>query len=151
MEVKIKLLDPRAGIPEKATAGSAGYDIRVWPKEEVTIGVGEIAVLPTGIAMEPAAGDGSESQTAALLLGRSGLGTKHGITLANCVGLIDSDYRGEIRVSLINNGSEPFTVRPGDRVAQLLFVPLLPVTLTPAETLADTGRSAGGFGSTGIG
>ena len=104
MEVKVKLLDKRASIPEKATEGAAGYDIRVWPEGEVTIGVGEIVSLPTGIAIEP---DGRDA--AAILLGRSGLGTKHGITLANCVGLIDSDYRGEIRVSLINRGSAPFT------------------------------------------
>ncbi len=147
MKVKIKLLSPQAALPEKATEGAAGYDIRVWPDGDVTLAPGEIASLPTGIAMEPVEGE----NTAALLLGRSGLGTKYGVTLANCVGLIDSDYRGEIRVSLINRGSQPFTVHPGDRVAQMLFVPLVPVTLTLAETLTETARAAGGFGSTGVG
>jgi len=144
MKVKIKLVNPSASLPVKATEGSAAYDLRVWPDEPVTLEVGEIKALPTGIAIEP-----EDANTAALVLGRSGLGTKHGITLANSVGLIDSDYRGELRVSLINRGSEPFTVNPGDRVAQLMFVPVMPTVLTEAEELGDTQRGTGGFGSTG--
>ena len=145
INVKIKLVRPGASLPSKATSGSAAYDICVWPDAPVTIGVGEIVSLPTGIAMEP-----DRENVAALMLGRSGLGAKHGITLANCVGLIDSDYRGEMRVTLINRGSAPFVVNPGDRVAQLMFVPVFAAALTLADELGDTERGAGGFGSTGI-
>ena len=145
INVKIKLVRPGASLPSKATSGSAAYDICVWPDAPVTIGVGEIVSLPTGIAMEP-----DREDVAALMLGRSGLGAKHGITLANCVGLIDSDYRGEMRVTLINRGSAPFVVNPGDRVAQLMFVPVFAAALTLADELGDTERGAGGFGSTGI-
>jgi len=145
INVKIKLVRPGASMPEKATSGSAAYDLCVWPDAPVTIGVGEILSLPTGIAMQP-----DREDVAALILGRSGLGTKHGITLANSVGLIDSDYRGEMRVTLINRGTQPFTVNPGDRVAQLLFVPVYAAAMTLADELDSTERGTGGFGSTGI-
>ena len=145
INVKIKLVRPGASIPMKATSGSAAYDLCVWPDEPVTIGVGEIVSLPTGIAMQP-----DRDDVAALILGRSGLGTKHGITLANSVGLIDSDYRGEMRVSLINRGTAPFVVNPGDRVAQLLFVPVFSAAMVLAEELDSTVRGSGGFGSTGV-
>ena len=145
INVKIKLVRPGASLPSKATSGSAAFDVCVWPEAPVTIGVGEIVSLPTGIAMEP-----DREDVAALMLGRSGLGAKHGITLANSVGLIDSDYRGEMRVTLINRGSAPFVVNPGDRVAQLMFVPVYAAALTLADELGDTERGAGGFGSTGI-
>ena len=145
INVKIKIVRPGASLPSKATSGSAAFDVCVWPDAPVTIGVGEIVSLPTGIAMEP-----DREDVAALMLGRSGLGAKHGITLANSVGLIDSDYRGEMRVTLINRGSAPFVVNPGDRVAQLMFVPVYAAALTLADELGDTERGAGGFGSTGI-
>jgi len=145
INVKIKIVRPGASLPSKATSGSAAFDVCVWPEAPVTIGVGEIVSLPTGIAMEP-----DREDVAALMLGRSGLGAKHGITLANSVGLIDSDYRGEMRVTLINRGSAPFVVNPGDRVAQLMFVPVYAAALTLADELGDTERGAGGFGSTGI-
>jgi len=145
INVKIKIVRPGASLPSKATSGSAAFDVCVWPDAPVTIGVGEIVSLPTGIAMEP-----DREDVAALMLGRSGLGAKHGITLANSVGLIDSDYRGEMRVTLINRGSAPFVVNPGDRVAQLMFVPVYAAALTFADELGDTERGAGGFGSTGI-
>ena len=145
INVKIKIVRSGASLPSKATSGSAAFDVCVWPEAPVTIGVGEIVSLPTGIAMEP-----DREDVAALMLGRSGLGAKHGITLANSVGLIDSDYRGEMRVTLINRGSAPFVVNPGDRVAQLMFVPVYAASLTLADELGDTERGAGGFGSTGI-
>jgi len=145
INVKMKIVRPGASLPSKATSGSAAFDVCVWPDAPVTIGVGEIVSLPTGIAMEP-----DREDVAALMLGRSGLGAKHGITLANSVGLIDSDYRGEMRVTLINRGSAPFVVNPGDRVAQLMFVPVYAAALTLADELGDTERGAGGFGSTGI-
>ena len=145
INVKIKIVRPGASLPSKATSGSAAFDVCVWPEAPVTIGVGEIVSLPTGIAMEP-----DREDVAALMLGRSGLGAKYGITLANSVGLIDSDYRGEMRVTLINRGSAPFVVNPGDRVAQLMFVPVYAAALTLADELGDTERGAGGFGSTGI-
>jgi len=145
INVKMKIVRPGASLPSKATSGSAAFDVCVWPEAPVTIGVGEIVSLPTGIAMEP-----DREDVAALMLGRSGLGAKHGITLANSVGLIDSDYRGEMRVTLINRGSAPFVVNPGDRVAQLMFVPVYAAALTLADELGDTERGAGGFGSTGI-
>jgi len=145
INVKVKLMRENAELPKKATSGSAAYDLCVWPDEPVTIAVGEIVSLPTGIAIAP-----DTDEAAALILGRSGLGTKHGITLANSVGLIDSDYRGEMRVSLINRGKEPFTVNPGDRVAQLMFVPVYAAQLALAEELDETERGTGGFGSTGV-
>ena len=145
INVKIKLMRENARLPQKATPGSAAYDLCVWPDEPVTIAVGEIVSLPTGIAIAP-----DTDEAAALILGRSGLGTKHGITLANSVGLIDSDYRGEMRVSLINRGSEPFTVNPGDRVAQLMFIPIYAAQFALAEELDETERNTGGFGSSGL-
>ncbi len=145
IDVKIKLVRAGAALPERATAGAAAYDLRVYPDEPVVLHPGCREKLPTGIAIAPE-GD----HVAALVLGRSGLGTKHGITLANSVGLIDSDYRGEVSVTLINNGSEAFTVFPGDRVAQLMFVPAYAARLSLCDELPETARGEGGFGSTGV-
>ncbi len=145
INVKIKLVRPTASLPERATPGSAAYDLRVFPDAPVVIRPHCREKLPTGIAIAPEGDD-----VAALILGRSGLGTKYGITLANSVGLIDSDYRGEISVTLINNSDADFTVNPGDRVAQLMFVPVYAAKLETVDELSETERGVGGFGSTGV-
>ena len=143
--VKLKKVKPGAMAPTYATPGSAACDLSACLDEPVTLHPGDIAAIPTGIAISSGRDD-----IVALVYGRSGLGTKHGVTLANSVGVIDSDYRGEIRVSLINRGREDFTVHPGDRIAQLMFAPVLHAVFEEAETLDETARGEGGFGSTGI-
>jgi dUTP pyrophosphatase len=144
-DVKIKLLRKGASIPEYATPGSAAADLRACIEEPVSIAPGQIASLPTGIAVSAGRND-----IAALIYGRSGLAAKHGITLANSVGVVDSDYRGEICVALINRGSEPYTVNPGDRIAQLMFAPVYTAVFNLADKLDETERAEGGFGSTGV-
>lgn len=144
LNVKIKLLKSDASIPVYATAGSAAADLKACIDDPVTIHCGEIVSLPTGIALSSGRND-----VAAFIYGRSGMGTKYGVTLANGVGVIDSDYRGEIRVALINHGNEPYTVYPGDRIAQLLFTPVYTANFVESERLDDTHRGSGGFGSTG--
>lgn len=148
MELKIKPLSPKIGgeipLPSYATAGSAGMDLRACLDSPVTLAPGARALLPTGLAI---ALPGPE--WVALIVGRSGLGVKHGVTLSNCVGVIDSDYRGELQVGLINQGQEPYTVEPGDRIAQLLVVPVVQAALTVTDTLDETERGSSGFGSTG--
>jgi len=144
IDIKIKLLRGNASIPAYATAGSAAADLKACIDEPVTINCGEIVSLPTGIAISA-----GRSDVAAFIYGRSGMGTKHGVTPANSVGVIDSDYRGEICVSLINHGNEPYTVYPGDRVAQLMFAPVYKAEFIASETLDETERGRGGFGSTG--
>lgn len=144
IDVKIKLLREGASPPVYATPGSAAADLRVCIDAPVTLNTGEIVSLPTGIAIST-----GRSDIVALIYGRSGLGTKYGVTLVNSVGVIDSDYRGEICVSLINRGSEPYTVNPGDRVAQLMFSPVYTAAFAAADSLDETGRGSGGFGSTG--
>ena len=131
-------------MPAYATDGSAACDLRACIGESVCIGPSEMAAIPTGIAIEPERDD-----VVSLVFSRSGMGAKHGISLANSVGVIDADYRGEITVSLINHGKEPYTVNPGDRIAQLMFVPVYHAAFEAADALGDTGRGAGGFGSTG--
>lgn len=144
MELKIKLLSPKAVLPKYATAGAAAMDLTACMDEPVTVNPGGLASIPTGIAIAlPSAG------YVALLFARSGLGSKHGVAPVNGVGVIDSDYRGEIRVSLTNHSAAPYTIQPGDRVAQLAIVPVVQVTPVAAEELDDTDRGAGGFGSTG--
>lgn len=148
MELKIKALSPRIGqdipAPHFATDGAAAMDLCACIDAPVTLGAGERALLPTGIAIAlPNAG------YVALLFARSGLGVKKGICLSNGVGVIDSDYRGEIRVGLVNLGKEPYTVEPGDRIAQLMVTPVVQPTLTFVEALDETNRGADGFGSTG--
>ena len=148
MELKIKPLSPRIGkdipAPHFATAGAAAMDLCACIDAPVTLEAGQRALLPTGIAIAlPDAG------YVALLFARSGLGVKKGVCLSNGVGVIDSDYRGEIRVGLVNLGEEPYTVEPGDRIAQLMVTPVVQPTLTFAETLDETARGADGFGSTG--
>ena len=148
MELKIKYLSPKIGTeipaPFYATEGSAAMDLCACVDEAVTIAPQQIVSLPTGIAIALPSAD-----YAALVFARSGLGIKKGVCLSNGVGVIDSDYRGEIGVGLVNLGREPYTVQPGDRIAQLMVVPVVQPVLTPVEDLDETDRGAGGFGSTG--
>ena len=145
IDVKIKLTRG-AQAPEYATDGSAAVDIRAALEGgEVIIEPGERAMIPTGIAISTGRDD-----VVAVMAGRSGLGAKHGITLANGIGVIDSDYRGEIRATLINNGNEPFKVSDGDRIAQLMFMPVIQASFIEADELDETERGTGGFGSTGV-
>lgn len=130
-------------LPVRATAGSAGLDLCAAVDEPLTILPGKIASVPTGVAVK------LPRQSVGLLFGRSGLGVKHGITLSNSVGVIDSDYTGEIIVGLCNVSNEPYTVMPLDRVAQLVVMSPVPVTLVPRDSLEETERGADGFGSTG--
>ena len=148
MELNVKALSPKIGTeipaPFYASAGAAAMDLHACVDEPVTIPAGGRAVIPTGIAIALPSAD-----YAALVFARSGLGIKKGVCLSNGVGVIDSDYRGEIGVGLVNLGSEPYTVQPGDRIAQLMVVPVVQPTVTVAEDLDETDRGAGGFGSTG--
>jgi len=130
-------------LPEYATSGSAGLDLRACIDEAVTIAPGEICVIPTGLAFEIPAGN------VGLLYARSGLGIKHGISLANGVGVIDCDYRGEVRTGLINCGAAAYTVEPGERICQLIITPYTRAELVLVESLDDTERGSGGYGSTG--
>ena len=142
MIVKINSL---SGIyPSYETAGSAGMDIRAFVEEPVILEPGERKLIPTGLFMEFE--PGYEVQ----LRARSGLAVKHGIGLVNGVGTIDSDYRGEIKVALINLGQEAFAVKNGERIAQMVIAPVVQAQIEPAEALSDTDRGSGGFGSTGL-
>ena len=146
IQVKIKLTRGMSA-PEYATKGSAAVDLRAALEEGevVTLAPGGRARIPTGIAIAP-----ESSDYVAIVAGRSGLGLKNGVTLANSIGVIDSDYRGEISVVLINHGSEPFEIRRGDRIAQMMFMPVLHAAFLPVEELDETERGAGGFGHTGV-
>lgn len=148
MRVKVKILDARIGaefpLPHYATPGSAGLDLRACLKQSLTLAPGDSALIPSGIAIHIA-----DPGYAAMLLPRSGLGHKHGIVLGNLVGLIDSDYQGEVLISCWNRGREAFNVQPGERIAQMIIVP---VTQANFELVADFERSergAGGFGHSG--
>ena len=142
--VKYKVLDPRAKAPAYATPGAAAADLCAVLDAPLTLEPGQRAMIPTGLAIElPDAG------CVALLYARSGLAIKHGLTLPSCVGVIDSDYRGEVRVGLINLSSEPYTIAPGERIAQLCIAPVWQAAFVQADALGDTARGAGGFGSTG--
>lgn len=148
MKLQWKALSPKIGreipAPYYASAGAAAMDLHACLDAPVTVPAGGRTVVPTGIAIAlPSAA------YVALVFARSGLGIKKGIALSNGVGVIDSDYRGEICVGLQNSGTEDYTVRPGDRIAQLAVVPVLQVELEQADTLDETERGAGGFGSTG--
>lgn len=148
MELKFKALNPKIGreipLPQFATPGSAAMDLRACIDRPVTIRAGERTVVPTGLAMALPSAD-----YVALLFARSGLGIRKGVCLSNGVGVIDSDYRGEIGVGLVNLSQEAYTVQPGDRIAQLMVVPVERPTVSLVEDLDDTGRGSGGFGSTG--
>lgn len=144
MELKIKLLSPNAVLPRYATPGAAAMDLTACIDEAVTIAPRQLVTLPTGIAVAlPSA------EYVALVFARSGLGVKHGVSLSNGVGVIDSDYRGEIKVGLTNLSDVPYTIQPGDRVAQLAIVPVTQAHVTQVTELDETARGTGGFGSTG--
>ena len=145
MKLKIKRVRPYAQVPKQATAGSAGSDLYAALEEPLSIPAGAIRSIPTGIAAEP-----DTDSVALLIFPRSGLASKHGIALANAIGLVDSDYRGEICVPLINFGKEAFTIEPGMRIAQLVVSPILLPEIEVTDTLTETQRGAGGFGSTGL-
>ena len=145
MKLKMKRVRPYAQVPKQATAGSAGSDLYAALEEPLSIPAGAIRSIPTGIAAEP-----DTDSVALLIFPRSGLASKHGITLANAIGLVDSDYRGEICVPLINLGKEAFTIEPGMRIAQLVASPILLPEIEVTDTLTETQRGAGGFGSTGL-
>ena len=142
--LKIQKKNPKASLPKRATEGSAGMDLYACMEEEITLRPGELAVIPTGIAIGLPGPD-----YAALVFARSGLGVKHGISLSNGVGVIDSDYRGEIQVGLCNLGNQPYTIRPEERIAQLVVTPVCLLPIEEVEVLDETGRGEGGFGSTG--
>jgi dUTP pyrophosphatase len=146
--VKLRILDPRIGrefpLPHHATAGAAGMDLRACIEAPLALSPGAAELIQTGISIYIA-----DPELAAVLLPRSGLGHKHGIVLGNLVGLIDSDYQGPLMVSVWNRGSAVFTVNPGDRIAQIVFVPVVHVEFEVVEDFSTTARGAGGFGSSG--
>ena len=142
----VKILDPRlrGSLPQYATSGAAGLDLRACIDRPLTLAPGAAELLPSGIAINLA-----DPGLAAVVLPRSGLGHKHGIVLGNLVGLIDSDYQGQVMVSVWNRGQAAFTVQPMERIAQLVVVPVVQVKLNVVEEFAQSARGAGGFGSTG--
>jgi len=146
--LKVRILDARIGrefpLPEYATSGSAGLDLRACVPAPLTLAPGQAELLSTGLAIFL-----DDPSLAAVILPRSGLGHKHGIVLGNLVGLIDSDYQGALMVSCWNRGSSAFTVQPGERIAQLVIVPVLQMQLEVVEDFAVTARGAGGFGHSG--
>lgn len=146
--IEVKVLDPRLReqLPEYATPGSAGLDLRACLDEPVTLAPGDTHLVPSGIAIHLA-----DPGLAAIVLPRSGLGHKHGIVLGNLVGLIDSDYQGQIFVSAWNRGQTAFTIQPMERLAQLVIVPVVQVAFDVVEEFHTSSRGAGGFGSTGKG
>ncbi|MGB5539814.1 MAG: dUTP diphosphatase [Gammaproteobacteria bacterium] len=147
-KIQLKILDKRLGsefpLPHYATAGSAGMDMRACVEAPLEIAPGETHLIPTGLAIHV-----EDPGLAAILLPRSGLGHKHGIVLGNLVGLIDSDYQGQVFVSCWNRGSEPFTVVPGERIAQLVIVPVVHADFEVVEEFVASDRGDGGFGHTG--
>lgn len=145
MELQFRKLREHAVLPVRATAQSAGADLYACPDAPVTIAPGETAMIPLGIACQP-----SDPAVAMLVFPRSGLASKYGITLANAVGVVDSDYRGEWHVPLHNIGREPFTVTQGMRVAQVVTVPVIFAQIVQTQTLDATERGSGGFGSSGL-
>ncbi len=146
--IQIKILDPRVGdsieLPQYATPGSAGLDLRVCIDAPLQIRSQETVLLPTGLAIYI-----EDPMLAAVILPRSGLGHKHGIVLGNLVGLIDSDYQGELKISCWNRNADYFTIQPGDRIAQLVFLPVVRAGFQVVENFAQSSRGEGGFGSSG--
>lgn len=144
MDIKIRKLKENAKIPRRSTEGSAGMDLYACIDKSITINPGELKVIPTGIAIAL-----PNNECAAFLYARSGLGVKHGICLSNGVGVIDSDYRGEICAGLCNVSNIPYTIEPFERIAQLVIAPVINASFTETDNLEDTERGIGGFGSTG--
>jgi dUTP pyrophosphatase len=144
--IDVRVLDPRIGesMPAYATAGSAGLDLRACIDAPLELAPGQAELVPTGLAIHVA-----DRGLAALILPRSGLGHRHGIVLGNLVGLIDSDYQGQLMVSCWNRGQAPFTVNPLERIAQLVIVPVVQVDFNVVEHFRSSDRGGGGFGSTG--
>jgi dUTP pyrophosphatase len=146
--LKVRILDQRIGtefpLPAYATAGSAGLDLRALLDKPLALPPGKAELLPTGLAIHL-----DDPGLAAVILPRSGLGHKHGVVLGNLVGLIDSDYQGQLMVSCWNRGATEFTVQPGERIAQMVIVPVVQVQLEIVEDFAASARGAGGFGHTG--
>ena len=146
--IDLKILDPRLGdtipLPHHATEGSAGLDMRAVIDEVITVEPGETALIPTGLAIHI-----GDPGLAAVLLPRSGLGHKHGLVLGNLTGLIDSDYQGQVFISCWNRGSKSYEIQPGERIAQMLFVPVEQVQFNVVEDFEDSERGAGGFGHSG--
>jgi dUTP pyrophosphatase len=148
LKVELKILDQRIGkefpLPRYATGGSAGMDLYACLDEHLHVEPGQTHLVPTGIAIHI-----GDANLAAVLLPRSGLGHKHGIVLGNLVGLIDSDYQGQIFVSVWNRGQAPFTIEPGDRICQMMFVPVVQADFEIVDDFEASHRGAGGFGHTG--
>lgn len=149
LDVQLKILDPRLGadipLPAPATPGSAGMDLRAALEAPLTLAPGESALVPSGIAIHI-----GDPGWCALVVPRSGLGHKHGLVMGNLVGVIDADYQGPLMISCWNRGRVPYTIHVGDRVAQLLLVPVAQARLTLVEDFVPSARGGGGFGSTGI-
>lgn len=145
----VKVLDPRFGVdwplPAYATEASAGLDLRAALDAPLVLAPGDAALVPSGLAIHL-----GDPGLCAVVLPRSGLGHKHGIVLGNGTGLIDADYQGPLLISLWNRGGEAFAIAPGDRIAQLVILPIVRATLRVVDTFADSGRGAGGFGHTGV-
>jgi dUTP pyrophosphatase len=148
--LKVRILDARIGkeypLPQYATSGSAGLDLRACIDQPLLLEPGKAELLPTGLSIYV-----EDPGLAAVILPRSGLGHKHGVVLGNLVGLIDSDYQGPLMVSVWNRGREPYTVQPGERIAQLIVVPVVQMELEVVQDFAATSRGAGGFGHSGRG
>jgi dUTP diphosphatase len=146
--VELKILNPRIGtdlpLPRRATSGSAGLDLRACIDQAIELAPGATELIPTGIAIHL-----GDPGLAALIVPRSGLGHRHGIVLGNLVGLIDSDYQGELLISCWNRGQRSFRIEPGERIAQLVVVPVVPVEFEVVESFEQSRRGAGGFGHTG--
>ena len=148
--LEVRILNPAIGdtidLPGYATPGSAGMDLRACIEAPLTMNPGDTELIPTGLAIHIA-----DPSLAAVILPRSGLGHKHGIVLGNLVGLIDSDYQGEVLVSCWNRGSDSFTILPGERIAQMVFVPVMRPAFDVVESFEESARGAGGFGHSGRG
>ncbi|PIQ37368.1 MAG: dUTP diphosphatase [Lysobacterales bacterium CG17_big_fil_post_rev_8_21_14_2_50_64_11] len=147
--IELRILDPRIGaafaLPDYATAASAGIDLRAMPERSVELAPGATQLLPTGIAIHI-----GDPALCAVIVPRSGLGHRHGIVLGNLVGLIDADYQGPLLVSCWNRSDTAFTIEPGDRIAQLVFVPIVRAQFSIVTAFAHSARGSGGFGHTGV-
>jgi dUTP pyrophosphatase len=147
MRIAVRILDPRLAdqLPRYATPGSAGLDLRACIDQALTVEAGQAVMVPTGMAIHL-----DDPGYCAMILPRSGLGHRHGIVLGNLVGLIDSDYQGALKISCWNRSTEPYTLQPLDRVAQLVIVPVQQVEFDVVDAFTESTRGAGGFGSTGV-